>query len=53
MPKINPDNQTIPEKVNRGRELSRENDSVKSKHVNLLDIDSALHYYFENVIEQR
>jgi len=51
MPKINPDNQTIPEKVNRGRELSRENDSVKSKHVNLLDIDSALHYYFENVIK--
>ena len=51
MPKINPDNQTIPEKVNRGRELSRENDSVKSKHINLLDIDSALHYYFENVIK--
>ena len=43
--------QTLPEKVNRGRELSRENDSVKSKHVNLLDIDSALHYYFENVIK--
>ncbi len=43
--------QTLPEKVNRGRELSRENDSVKSKHVNLLDIDSALHYYFENIIK--
>ena len=42
---------TLQEKQNRGRELSRSDDNVKSLSVGLMDIDSAIFYYFENVIK--
>ena len=54
MPKKLPkDRQTNADKVNRGRELSRSNDVTKNMNVGLLDIDSAIFYYFENVIKPR
>ena len=43
--------ETQSDKINRGRELSRRDDVVKNKTIGLMDIDSALFYYFENVIK--
>jgi len=37
--------------INRGREVSRAEDRAKNLNVGLLDIDSAIFYYFENVIK--
>ena len=52
MPKKLPkDRQTNADKVNRGRELSRSNDVTKNMNVGLLDIDSAIFYYFEHIIK--
>jgi hypothetical protein len=39
------------DKINRGKELSRNSDNVKNIAVGLMDIDSAVFYYFENVIK--
>jgi hypothetical protein len=52
MAKKTPKNrQTEAEKRNRGREVSRASDTTKNLSVGLLDIDSAIFYYFENVIK--
>jgi len=45
------DRKPLAQKRNRGRELSRENDRVKNVSVGLQDIDSAIFYYFDNVIK--
>jgi len=37
--------------VNRAREYKRTSDKVKNVSVNLMDMDSAIMYYFENVIK--
>ena len=42
--------QTRADKINRGRELSRTDDRVKNFSIGLQDIDAAIFYYFENVI---
>ena len=39
--------------LNRGYLYSRTNDDVKNPSVTLLDIDSAITFYFENVIQQK
>ena len=52
MAKKIPDNLKEPsDKINRGNELSRSDDRVKNVSIGLLDIDSAIFYYFENVIK--
>jgi hypothetical protein len=52
MAKIIPANiQTDSDKRNRGDDVSRLNDKVRNVSVGLLEIDSALFYYFENVIK--
>jgi hypothetical protein len=38
---------------NRGRELRRDKDDVKNIEVGLLDVDAAIMYYFENVIQPK
>ena len=38
-------------KNNRGRQISRLGDKTKSVSVGLMDMDSAIFYYFENVIK--
>ena len=38
-------------KLNRGREISRVGDSVKSISVGFMDIDKTIFYYFDNVIK--
>ena len=38
-------------KLNRGREISRTGDSVKSISVGFMDIDKTIFYYFDNVIK--
>ena len=43
--------QTRSDKINRGRQISRTDDNVRSKSIGILDIDQALFYYFENVIK--
>ena len=43
--------QTAADKINRGREISRIGDKIRGLSVGLLDIDSALYWYFENVIK--
>jgi len=39
------------DKLNRGRELSRAGDSIKSISVGFMDIDKTIFYYFDNVIK--
>ncbi len=39
------------DKLNRGRELSRAGDPVKSISVGFMDIDKTIFYYFDNVIK--
>ena len=52
MSKLVPVNrQTAADKINRGREISRIGDKVRGLSVGLLDIDSALYWYFENIIK--
>ena len=38
--------------LNRGFLYSRSKDDVKNPEVTLLDIDSAINFYFNNVIKQ-
>jgi len=52
MAKIIPANiQTNADKINRGEEQSRSNDKTKNISIGLLEIDSALFYYFDNIIK--
>jgi hypothetical protein len=52
MSKLVPINrQTAADKINRGREVSRVGDKIRGLSVGLLDIDSALYWYFENIIK--
>jgi len=52
MSKLVPVNrQTTADKINRGREISRIGDKIRGLSVGLLDIDSALYWYFDNVIK--
>ena len=52
MSKLVPANrQTAADKINRGREISRIGDKIRGLSVGLLDIDSALHWYFNNIIK--
>jgi len=52
MPKIIPANiQSDADKRNRGEDVSRSDDKVKNISIGLLEIDSALFYYFKNVIK--
>jgi len=47
-------NKPLPRKkrvLNRGQILSRSNDDVKNPSVTLMDIDTAIVFYFENVIK--
>ena len=37
--------------VNRAREYKRTDDTVKNVSIGLMDMDSAIMYYFENVIK--
>ena len=39
------------DKLNRGREISRAGDSIKSISVGFMDIDKTIFYYFDNVIK--
>ena len=48
MPKIIPANiQSDADKRNRGEDVSRSDDKVKNISIGLLEIDSALFYYFK------
>ena len=38
---------------NRSSQINRQNDSFKEPVVGLYDVDEAIHYYFENVIQPR
>ena len=38
-------------KLNRGREVSRAGDPIKSISVGFMDIDKTIFYYFDNVIK--
>lgn len=52
MSKLVPANRQIrTDKINRGRELTRTGDKVRGVTVGLQDIDSALFWYFENIIK--
>ncbi len=52
MSKLVPANrQTAADKINRGREISRIGDKIRGLSVGLLDMDSALYWYFNNVIK--
>ena len=43
--------QTDSDKINRGREVTRQDDKVRNIKIGLLDIDSTIFYYFKNVIK--
>ena len=49
--KISKNLQTDSDKINRGREVTRQDDKVRNPKIGLLDIDSTIFYYFENVIK--
>ena len=49
--KISKKLQTDSDKISRGRELTRQDDKVRNPKIGLLDIDSTIFYYFENVIK--
>jgi hypothetical protein len=49
--KISKKLQTASDKINRGREVTRQDDKVRNPKIGLLDIDSTIFYYFENVIK--
>lgn len=52
MSKLVPVNRQLrTDKINRGREIARTGDKVRGVTVGLQDIDSALFWYFENVIK--
>tara|TARA_B100000902_G_scaffold158008_1_gene154080 strand:+ start:1330 stop:2442 length:1113 start_codon:yes stop_codon:yes gene_type:complete len=52
MNKLVPANRQVrTDKINRGRELTRTGDKVRGVTVGLQDIDSALFWYFENIIK--
>ena len=52
MPKIIPPQlQTKQDKINRGNEVRRDTDKTRNISVGLLEVDSALFYYFEHVIK--
>ena len=38
--------QTTSDNINRGRQVSRTDDKVRSRSIGILDIDQALFYYF-------
>ena len=48
---IPPQLQTREDQLNRGNELRRDTDKNKNISVGLLEVDSALFYYFEHVIK--
>ena len=49
--KISKNLQTDSDKINRVREVTRQDDKVRNPTIGLLDIDSTIFYYFENVIK--
>ena len=52
MSKLVPANrELLTDKVNRGREIARTGDKVRGITIGLQDIDSALFWYFENIIK--
>jgi len=52
MAKIIPANiQSDADKRNRGEDVSRSSDKTKNISIGLLEIDSALFYYFDNIIK--
>ena len=44
--KISKNLQTDSDKINRGREVTRQDDKVRNRKIGLLDIDSTIYYYF-------
>ena len=49
--KISKNLQTASDKISRGREVTRQSDKVRNPKIGLMDIDSTIFYYFENVIK--